>query len=432
MTHYAVVAPPYASHARAIAALVRPLLDHGHRVSWFGPADLRPWIADPRIRHVAVGAATHPPGSLAAVHARAAAPGSPWGLPRVIRDMAQSTAMLAAELPPLFERLGIEAVLADQMEAGGALAARRLGLPWAGLACALPVQRGPGVPLPVMPWGPPQGPRGLQLLRESERVHDWLMAPLHAVIAREARSAGWAGVHTLADLAEGATLHLAQTIAGFDLPRPPGLRLHQLGPWRLPGIERAEVPWPRPAWRDPSRPLAFASLGTLQGGRIGLWRRIVRACVAEDLQLVVAHCGGLHATQAQQLRDLGADWVTDFVPQQALLAQADLLVTHGGLNTVMDGLAAGLPMAVLPLGFDQPGVAARVVHAGAGLRLWPQLAPAAALRRALRRLLADAAFGAQSRRLGAGIASAGGAARGAALLEAALGQPEPLVVEALA
>ncbi len=440
MTHYAVVAPPHASHVRAIGALVRPLLDGDHRVSWLAPADVRPLVADARIGFVPVGAATHPPGSLAAVHARAAAPGSPWGLQRVIRDMADATRMYAAELPAQLERLGVDAVLADQMEAGGALAARRLGLPWAGLACALPVQRVPGVPLAVMPWGPARSPRSLQVLRESERVHDWLMAPLHDTIAREAARCGWTGVRTLAELAGGAVLHLAQTTPAFELPSPDaaaaaatgGPPVHALGPWRLPGAAATGVPWPHPAWRDPVRPLAFASLGTLQGGRLGLWRRIVRACVAEDLQLVVAHCGGLDAAQAAQLRSLGAAWVTDFVPQQALLAQADLLVTHGGLNTVMDGLAAGLPMAVLPLGFDQPGVAARVVHAGAGLRLWPQLASVGALRRAVRRLLAEPTFRVASRRLGAGIAGAGGATRGAALLTAALAARTPSPLEATA
>ena len=74
-----------------------------------------------------------------------------------------------------------------------------------------------------------------------------------------------------------------------------------------------------------------------------------------------------------------------------MLAQASAVVTHAGLNTVLDALEAGVPMLALPIAFDQPGVAARIEHAGVGLRLLPALA-AARIAHALRRLLDEAAF----------------------------------------
>jgi zeaxanthin glucosyltransferase len=48
---------------------------------------------------------------------------------------------------------------------------------------------------------------------------------------------------------------------------------------------------------DPGRPFVFASLGTLQGQRFGLFRRIAKACRRLDAQLLVAHCGGLDAAR---------------------------------------------------------------------------------------------------------------------------------------
>lgn len=72
MTHFTVIAPPFASHARALEALAGGLLDRGHRVSWVHQADVRFLLADPRIAFHAVGGASHPAGSLAQVRARAA------------------------------------------------------------------------------------------------------------------------------------------------------------------------------------------------------------------------------------------------------------------------------------------------------------------------------------------------------------------------
>jgi zeaxanthin glucosyltransferase len=58
--------------------------------------------------------------------------------------------------------------------------------------------------------------------------------------------------------------------------------------------------------------------------------------------------------------------VTDFAPQQAVLARADLCITHAGLNTVLDALVAGVPLLALPIAFDQPGVAARIITIRSG------------------------------------------------------------------
>ncbi|WP_312798167.1 glycosyltransferase, partial [Tianweitania sp.] len=111
------------------------------------------------------------------------------------------------------------------------------------------------------------------------------------------------------------------------------------------------------------RPFVFASLGTLQGHRFNLFQRIARACRTLDVQLMIAHCGGLTPTQAGRL---DADWVVDRVDQKAALARADVVITHAGLNTVVDALSATVPMLCIPLAFDQPGMAARVRQAGVG------------------------------------------------------------------
>jgi zeaxanthin glucosyltransferase len=422
VSHFGVVAPPLYSHFQALQALAGELVGRGHRVTFFQQADARRWLDDPRMGFCAVGQASHPPGSLASLLARAAAPSGLRGLRRLIDDLAGATAMLCAELPAALQREGIDGLLCDQMEAAGGLVAQGLGMPFVSVACALPINREPGLPLPVMPFAYGTRPFDLQLYEGSQRVHDWLMQPLRDALHAACRELRLAPRDGLQDCLSQAA-QLSQTVTGFDFPRArPPANFHCLGPLRSARAVDASLPWPI----DPRRRFIFASLGTLQGARLDLFLRIAAACRRLDAQLLVAHCGGLAAGDVAQLLAAGATWVTDFAPQQAVLARADTLVTHGGLNTVLDAIAAGTPMLVLPIAFDQPGVAARVVHSGVGLRLGRR-ARAGAIAAALRRLADWPSEPLQ--RLGAELAAAGGAVRAAQIVErvmagAAIGQEE--------
>jgi zeaxanthin glucosyltransferase len=53
-------------------------------------------------------------------------------------------------------------------------------------------------------------------------------------------------------------------------------------------------------------------------------------------------------------------------PQIELLKRAALCITHAGLNTSLESLAHGVPMVAIPIGYDQPGTAARIAHHGTG------------------------------------------------------------------
>ncbi len=57
------------------------------------------------------------------------------------------------------------------------------------------------------------------------------------------------------------------------------------------------------------------------------------------------------------------------VDQLAVLRRADLFVTHGGFNSVQEGLASGVPLLLCPQMFEQALNADVVVRQGAGLRL---------------------------------------------------------------
>jgi zeaxanthin glucosyltransferase len=58
--------------------------------------------------------------------------------------------------------------------------------------------------------------------------------------------------------------------------------------------------------------------------------------------------------------------IVSTAPQIELLKRAALCITHAGVNTALEALAQGVPMVAIPIGFDQPGVAARIAYRGVG------------------------------------------------------------------
>jgi MGT family glycosyltransferase len=103
-------------------------------------------------------------------------------------------------------------------------------------------------------------------------------------------------------------------------------------------------------------------------------------------------------------------------PLSDVLPMADLLVSNGNSESVLAALQAGLPVVVLPSIWDQAEMAWRVAETGVGLRISPSLATPGRMRRAVLRVLAEAAFGDNAARMGAVLAHCGGPARASALI----------------
>ncbi|MFC3632068.1 glycosyltransferase [Paracoccus angustae] len=369
-----LITPPLPSHLRAFEALALELTRRGHEAVFV----------------------TEPGVALQGGMAQAALPGpparpQPRRLPAEILAGARRTGRLCRDAPPVLRGLAPDLILGDQMEPASGLLARALGVPLVSVACAVPMDPEPGIPLPFLGWPHDPSARGLRRNAGGERVADLLMLPQSRVIRRWARTWNLGDLRRLQDCLS-PDLTLSQTVPGFDYPRPAnGARIAQLGPFRR-GQERQEFPSDiRP---DPGRPLVYVSLGTLQGHRAGLLSRIAAACRQAGAQVLVSHAGCLSEDRA---RAIPADWVRAFVPQQAVLERADLCVTHAGLNTALECLAAGVPMLAVPLTHDQPGVAARIARCGAGLRLQPWQRGSSRIRDAAARLLSDPRFRASAR-----------------------------------
>jgi rhamnosyltransferase subunit B len=80
--------------------------------------------------------------------------------------------------------------------------------------------------------------------------------------------------------------------------------------------------------------------------------------------------------------------VRSYIPLSKLLPRAKALVHHGGIGTISQAFAAGIPQLITPFAHDQFDNAARVERLGCGFQL-PESGGAATLQTSLRRLLED-------------------------------------------
>jgi UDP:flavonoid glycosyltransferase YjiC (YdhE family) len=263
----------------------------------------------------------------------------------------------------------------DNYELPYALAARSVGCPLILLSTHLPQTVEGGIP-PIttrIPWRPGATGHAIAALAWTrhlgsnwarERAKAMLGRSTSARLLREAVSVFGGAPNALETRA--AILpqlrdapELVACPPQFDFPRAQrdgrtyveSIDLDREEPGELPALD--------------GRPLVFCSMGT-QGDRtasvvVAFLRKVVDALAGQDrFNGIVVHGSGIAR------EDLGAApahvVVTRTVPQLAALRRAAIMITHGGLGSVKECVAEGVPMNVYPLGWDQPGNGARVVH----------------------------------------------------------------------
>ena len=416
MARFALVAPPLRGHLDPLFALAGSLVARGHEVIYFGPGEADGMARAAGVKFVASGATIDGGGERRArIMADAA---SMLGMFQVIRLMARDTGELLTALPGAFDRASIDAVISDQLEPGGALVALATKRRYVTIASALPINRDPDVPPFFTGWLPDPSPKGRRMIAGAEAVYDIMLRPQRRLVARAAGKWGLgrrAGAHEfLSPFAD-----LAQIPAAFDFPRPGGGEPAYVGPIRLPRQtpDGEELP---PAVQEAiarGRGLVLCSFGTLLGGAARALEAVAEGCRRHDFALVITHGGRLGADAVERLSKSAV--VVPFVDQRAVLAHARLCVTHGGMNTMMDALAARVPVLAAPLAFDQQAIAARLVFHGAGRRIAMGRLSGDRVAEALGALAVDGAYAEAAARMAAAIGEAGGREAAADIVERA-------------
>ncbi|WP_375771379.1 hypothetical protein NR798_10900 [Archangium gephyra] len=278
-------------------------------------------------------------------------------LPVLLGIMRQS--LLAA--PGVVERARAEqadCVVYDPMAVWGRAAAAKLGLPAAifqtsfALSHSPTLQRALSQSMKGAP--PPRALLGLLRLLWTSEVHHWR----HGLPRMNPRAA-FTSVEDLNLIPVPRTYQ--PDAEAFDE------RFVFAGPSVLPRNDRGDFPLERLE----GKPVLLISLGTTPiNQQPGFYKACFEAFRDTRWQVVMA-CG--KGVEPSTLGPVPANFlVRQRVPQLEVLERARVFLTHGGMNSTMEGLWHGVPLAVFPQFGDQPLNASRVRELGLGAALSAQ------------------------------------------------------------
>jgi MGT family glycosyltransferase len=401
MNHLVMAGMPAAGHVNPSLPLVRELVRRDVGVTYCTTGEFR----DP-VERAGAEFLPYPPGTIGPHDiAEATRTGGPV---RVVARVLTATETL---LPFLVSELRARrpvAVMHDSNALWGRMAAASLGLPTISFMTTMLVGGGSMKELTAREW--------FRFLRESAPGVPAVVAARRRVVRRFGK-----GIYPPAP-----TFPMRGDVTIFPIPRwlqPPDPRIdescHYIGATIDPAGRESGFDSELAAHLSGPDPLVLVSLGTLHAGT----DEFFRACfdVLADLPARVLLVVGSHADPARLGGPPANTLVRAFVPQLDLLRRASVFVTHGGMNSVLEGLSAGVPLVVVPQQVEQLVIGRAVAARGAGVVLRHHLSnrsvPPAELRAAVEGTLTDPSRRAAARELGATVGAGGGAAAGVAAVQ---------------
>ena len=409
MARIGIFCPPVPGHMNPMKVVAREMMARGHRVMFFGFADMRSRLPED-LAFVPFGEEERPVGSLQPFLDRLSRLDGIPSMRELIHDYADIAGVIFRHLPAALERDRPDAMIIDQLEYAPASSPARC-------VCRSPMSPTRCRSTPSLPF-PRRCSRGTTIQARtacsaiSPLTGDCNSSAIRSSASFSKTRSGSASKASAASTRPGRTAANCRNAFRGSISRAGICRACFIMSARCASPSRRSIsPCPTTVAR-------WCSLGTLQGSRAEIFHSVCCAANDLDVNLLIAHGGLLTAEQAAALP--GQPMVHAFVPQRAVLARCALAVTHAGFNTVMDSLGCGTPMVAMPITFEQPGIAARLQRAGAA-EVLHQDRSVADVTVAMQKVLTRGLYRANARRLGAEIAQAGGVKRAGDLLEQALG-----------
>jgi UDP:flavonoid glycosyltransferase YjiC (YdhE family) len=394
MARFLFASMPSAGHTNPLKPIARALVGAGHTVDWYAGRRFRDGVEGTGAAYLPMHPdLDHPSENFNDRYPQRAGltglDGIRWDLKHLFLDPVPQQ---VADLMALAVRRRPDAVIADMGFIGAAALHELTGIAWISVGIS---------PLPIpsrdtAPFGTALPPSATPLGRLRNRLLYGLMD--HVLLRDVGRH--WQQIRARIELpptdvpAMGTIsplLHLQNGVAPFEYPRgdlPPQVRF--VGSLAdAPG-----TPFEPPAWwgevTSGARPVVHVTQGTVANEHLDELLVPAMRVLAGDDVLVVATTGG---PDPAVLGELPANArAARFVPHSELLPHTAAMVTNGGYGAVQTALAHGVPLVVAGATEDKPEVAARVAHAGAGIRLRSAAPGDDVLRTAIRRVLHEPAF----------------------------------------
>ncbi|MCY8071347.1 glycosyltransferase [Bacillus inaquosorum] len=164
------------------------------------------------------------------------------------------------------------------------------------------------------------------------------------------------------------------------------------------------------------RPVMLISLGTA----FNAWPEFYKMCIEafrDSSWQVIMSVG--KSIDPESLGDIPAHFtIRQSVPQLEVLERADLFISHGGMNSTMEAMNAGVPLVVIPQMYEQELTAKRVDDLGLGVYLPKEEVTVSRLQEAVQAVAGDQEVLSRVKNMQKDVKEAGGAERAAAAIEA--------------
>lgn len=405
---------PGTGHINPFTALARRLQQRGHSVVIFGIADIEAPVKAAGVEFYLIGQSDYPLGTLKKLDQRLSEQRGIAAFRFTVERVRNTALMILRDGPQAVRSARIDALLVDEADMGGSVA-EHLELPFLSIACFPPLVNDDRVPPFCFSWSADQSCLSRLRNRLGFRLLSHIAAPIFSAVNCQRRAWGLKpfkrSTDALSPLAQIAQLPAALEFEVGDRPAV----LRYTGPF----VDPAQRPSVNFEWnRLDGRPLVYASLGTLQNGSQEIFRVIADACAGLPVQLVISLGGGFDPDRMGVLS--GDPIVVKYAPQLEIVKRAAVVITHAGLNTTLESLAEGVPLVCIPLGNDQPGVAARVVARGAGVVVSRRRLNAKRLSSAVQAVLKEQHYRAAARRVQASMLRINGLQQAADIVEEVL------------
>jgi zeaxanthin glucosyltransferase len=420
MARIGCICLPAFGHFNPLSTLARCLSLRGHEVTFLHVRDFEVPVRRLGLAYLPFGEQLFPRGTVAKRNLHLGAHRGLVAAYGTLRVSLQYSDAVLSELSDLLRARPFDLLVVDQADLAASAVVQLAGIPYVTAALCLMLNRERDLPV----WTAIPFPEDTAQSFENRRlveVVSYLERPLMEKIQRFRVAAGAGRVNEFPQLWSNLA-QLTQMPAEFDFPRTtlPDC-FHYTGPFHDPAA-RPVVEFPFE--RIDGRRLVYAAFGSMVNQQAGLFRSVAEACARLRAQLVISLGGG---GDPESLPSLPGDpLVVRFAPQLELLRRASAMVTHAGLNSTLECLAAGVPMVAIPLTNDEPAIAGRIVWSGVGVTVLPDEAGAYALETALRRVLTEPAYRGAALRMKNNIERADGLSAAARLIEDAIGRPHSL------
>jgi zeaxanthin glucosyltransferase len=342
---------PYRGHLNPAMALGRKLSERGHEVIFFNSVLTRAVLRTAGLSFY--------PLSIGESHNLVFRKFIGSNLSIKLQRQQLFTQSILREAPEAIKSAGIEALVIDQMDYPVGTVADRLNIPYVSLGLVPPIYLSAFIPLIWYPWRYHDNMVAQIRNRFGNTLFRFFFAPVLAAINRQRRIWRLPVLRNINGLFSNLAI-ITQVPKDFDFPChgfPP--QLYHTGPF-IDGTARRVIHFP---WeRLNGKPLIYASMGTRKNEDLHVFRIIAEACTDMEAQLVMSLGGNLEEVGPLA----GNPIVVPYAPQLEILSQASIAITHAGINTTLESLANGIPLAAIPISDDQPSVAARIERIGAG------------------------------------------------------------------